>query len=126
MTFTPPQAPSFSQFFGDGELEFSLTPELIAELERKAGVGIGAISKRLIAGQFYLADIAETIRLGLIGGGMSPEHAASYTHLYCLIRPIAETLPLALSIFECAFFGAPADDNENPEVAGNAADYQAS
>lgn len=51
------------------EQAFSLPPELILELERKTGAGIGSFCRRLFAGDFRHAEITETIRLGLIGGG---------------------------------------------------------
>ena len=37
-------------FFGDGEKQFLLTPEMIVELERKTGAGIGGLCRRLFAG----------------------------------------------------------------------------
>ena len=66
-------------FFGDGERDFLLTPEIIVELERKTGAGIGGLCRRLFAGDFKHADITETIRLGLIGGGTSPKEADALT-----------------------------------------------
>jgi len=39
-------------FFGDRERDFKITPKLIAELERQTGVGVGALCKRLFAGDF--------------------------------------------------------------------------
>lgn len=98
-------APSHVTFFGDGEREFRLSPELIVELERKTGAGIGALCKRLFAGQFAHADVLETIRLGLIGGGEKPEVAASLIAAYAAPRPLIETYPLAVSVLEVAWFG---------------------
>jgi hypothetical protein len=102
-------APSFRAFFGDGEREFRLTPILIAELERKTGAGIGALYKRVLSQGFYHADLTEIVRLALVGGGESPKIAASLTEVYAANRPLIETLPLALSILETAFYGAPQD-----------------
>lgn len=100
-------APSHRQFFGDAERAFSLPPELIAELERKTGAGIGGLCRRLFAGDFHLAEVTETIRLGLIGGGETPETAAALIAAYVANRPLAETYPLAVAILEAAWFGAP-------------------
>ena len=62
-------------FFGDGERDFRITPELIVELERKSGAGIGGLCRRLFAGDFKHSDVTETIGLALIGGGTSPKEA---------------------------------------------------
>lgn len=101
-----PEAPAHRQFFGDADRDFRLTPELIIELERKTGAGIGSLCKRLFAGDFRHAEIMETIRLALIGGGESPQTAASLVATYAMPRPIMETYPLAVSILETAMFGA--------------------
>jgi hypothetical protein len=99
------EAPTHRQFFGDAEREFRLTPELIAELERKTGAGIGGLCRRLFAGNFHHADVLEAIRLALIGGGETPQVAASLIAVYAANRPLAETYPLAVSILETAWFG---------------------
>lgn len=93
-------------FFGDGERTFALTPELIVELERKTGAGIGSICKRVFAGHFAHADLVETIRLALVGGGASPAEAASLTDAYAVKRPFAEIFPLAVAVLETAWFGS--------------------
>lgn len=92
-------------FFGDGERDFVLSPVLLAELERKTGAGIGTICKRVFAGYFNHADLIETIRLGLVGGGTNAEEAASLVATYAAPRPIAETFPLAVAILETVYFG---------------------
>lgn len=104
-----PKSPTFKTFFGDAERAFTLTPVLIEELERKAGAGIGAIAKRLFAGQFAHKDMLETIRLALIGGGETPEVAASLVMVYAAERPINEVLPVAVAVLETAFFGRPSE-----------------
>lgn len=105
--------PTLKTFFGDAERDFALTPALIEELEQKCGAGIGAIAKRLFAGQFRHADMIETIRLALIGGGEAPQRAASLAKLYAAERPINEALPLSIAILETLFFGK-ASSNEQP------------
>lgn len=99
------KAPTLKTFFGDGERTFTLTPTLIEELERVTGAGIGAVAKRLFSGQFSHADMLQTIRLALIGGGEKPQVAASLVATYGAARPINEVLPLAVAILEVAFFG---------------------
>lgn len=103
-----------TRFFGDGEHTFQLTGKLIVEFETKAGAGIGAIFARLGARAFRHSDIIETIRLGLIGGGMAPLDAARLVTTYGADRPLAETLPVALAIMEAVFFGAPSPASGEP------------
>lgn len=99
------EAPVHRQFFGDAERDFRLTPELITELERKTGRGIGGLCKSVFAAEFRHADVLETIRLALIGGGEKPEVASSLVAAYAATHPLAETLPLAVSILEVLWFG---------------------
>ena len=101
---------AFTAFFGDHDQRFCLTPACIAELEQATGAGIGTLFKRVAAGHFRFADIANTIRLGLIGGGATPVHAARYCQAYVDPRPIGETMPLALAILERLWLGASAAD----------------
>lgn len=107
------ESPQHVQFFGDAQRTFSLTPELIAELERKTGAGIGGLCRRLFAGDFRHAEVTETIRLALIGGGEVPEDAAALIAAYAINRPLAETYPLAVAILEATWFGSgPRDDGQ--------------
>lgn len=99
--------PTCREFFGDRERAFSLPPELIVELERVTGDGIGGLCRRLFAGEFRHAHIAETIRLALIGGGETPQRAAELVAAYAKPRPLAETYPLAVAILETMYFGEP-------------------
>lgn len=93
-------------FFGDGEREFVLTVPMVVELERKTGIGIGALCQRLFQNKFEQADISETIRLGLIGGGTSPKEADALIAAYATGRPLMEIYPLAVSILEALMFGS--------------------
>jgi hypothetical protein len=92
-------------FFGDGKHVCHLTPAMIGELERTTNIGIGALFGRLVRQEFSLAEIVETIRLGLVGGGMNPQRATELVETFAKGRPLAETLPVALSILETLWFG---------------------
>jgi hypothetical protein len=100
-------------FFGDGERDFLLTPELIVELERKTGAGIGGLCKRLFAGDFRHQEITETIRLALIGGGTSPKEADALVAAYAIKRPFGEIFPLAVKILEALWFGTAKKGDDN-------------
>jgi hypothetical protein len=94
-------------FFGDAEYDFRVTPTLVIELEHKTGAGIGSLCSRVFAKQFALSDIHETIRLALIGGGTSPERAATLIASYATDRPLSEIYPLAVAILDDLWFGQP-------------------
>jgi Phage tail tube protein, GTA-gp10 len=102
-------------YFGDGEKTFALTPELIHELERKAGVGVLSLYRRFTGMHVYFADIIEVIRLGLIGGGMSPAEAQKLVDAYAKPRPVMEVLPLAFDILEAKMSGG-ADPAPSPNA----------
>jgi hypothetical protein len=97
-------------FFGDGDHTFALTDDMITELERLSDVGIGALYLRAVNMQFNIADLIEIIRLGLIGGGTTPEQAMRLTDTYARNRPIDELYPLALDILDARWGGAVEDD----------------
>lgn len=107
------------QFFGDRERAFAITPELIAELEHRTGAGIGGLCRRLFRGDFHHADITETIRLALIGGGETPTDAARLVATYAANRPLGETYPLAVAVLETLWFGQAQsqDDHGQDEPA---------
>jgi hypothetical protein len=102
MTATPHRA-----FFGDAEYDFRLPPNLVIELEHRTGTGIGALCTRVFHKHFAQADIHETIRLGLIGGGVTPERGAKLIASYVADRPLSETYPLAVAILDAVWFGQP-------------------
>jgi len=110
----PEPAATHTAFFGDKEHNFRLGVAEIRELERTTGTGIGSLFKRVIAGLFGINDLLETIRLGLIGGGMDPQTAADMIGFYGN-RPIAETLPIAISVLEIAWFGTPSTTSEDQQ-----------
>lgn len=101
---------SHTAFFGDVEHTFNLTDDMIAELERIAGLGIGALYLRAVNMQFKLGDLVEIIRLSLIGGGTTPEQAMRLTDTYARNRPIDELYPLAMDILDARW--SDPDDKE--------------
>lgn len=96
---------TYKAFFGDREREFRITPKLIPELERLTGAGVGALCKRLFAGDFSHTDMIETIRLGLIGAGAEPQEAANLVKIYAEGEPLNQVYPLAVDILTALWFG---------------------
>lgn len=109
-------------YFGDATYTFALTDTMIHELQMKTGVGIGALYLRVVNSQFHVADLTEVIRLGLIGGGISPAAAQRLIDAYAVNRPFDETFPLALDILDARWTGKPealatVDQDENQQDA---------
>lgn len=92
-------------FFGDKDRTFTLTDPMIAELERQTDLGVGAIYRQLINLAYPASLLPAIIRLGLIGGGTSPEEAKHLCAAYADNRPFAEVFPLAFDIFEARWSG---------------------
>lgn len=97
-----------SAFFGDGDKIFALPTDQIHELEKTTGMPIGLLCQRLPEGVFRLIELTETIRLSLIGGGMSPKDAARYSDSYAAKRPLSESFPIAVAVLQIVWLGAPA------------------
>jgi hypothetical protein len=68
--------------FGDGSYLFKLNVKNIAELQEKCGAGIGEIYGRILSGAYRLEDLTETVRLGLIGGGIEGPAARKLIERY--------------------------------------------
>lgn len=97
------------QFYGDAEYPLALTPALVIELERLAGSGIGAITQRVFNRSFAYGEVVETIRIALIGGGMTAERAKQVTDTYAPIIPLVESMNVAVAVLERLWLGcAPA------------------
>jgi len=95
-------------FFGDRERAFALTHPMCSELERITGRGMGYLCTNLVQGNFHLAEIIETIRLALIGGGTDPQEAAALVKTYVPVRPLGEAHILAATILNDLWAGAEA------------------
>lgn len=80
---------------------------LIFELEERCKAGISAIQMRIETGQWGLNDIREPIRLGLIGGGMTPDKAMAAVKRHIDDRPLASNVLLAYEIIKAVLVGVP-------------------
>ena len=108
---------AFTGFFGDAEHRFALTDPMVAELERLTECGVGALYSRIVKQAFKASDLAQIIRLGLIGGGMAPERAAQMVQTYATDRPLGETFPLALDVLDARWFGTPTPETPKEDAA---------
>jgi len=62
-------------FLHDGEHDFRLTLGGLRELQEKCDAGPLQIMTRLNSGEYRIDDVLQTLRIGLIGGGMEPAKA---------------------------------------------------
>ena len=97
--------------WGDGEHKFNVAKiRCILELEEKCGVGVSEIYSRITNGKWKFNDIRETLRLGLIGGGMNPDQALKLIQRYVDDRPWMENLLPAQAVLIAAMVGVTGDD----------------
>ncbi len=93
--------------WGDGTHSFRLAWGQLAELQEKCDAGPYVVLQRLHSGAWRIEDIANVIRLGLIGGGMEPAPALKLARRYVEARPPMESLIPAQVILSAALMGAP-------------------
>ncbi len=103
--------------WGDGEHTFSLPLGQLRELQDKTGIGPLPLLRRVMEGTWLVDDLRETIRLGLIGGGMAPTAALTLVARYVERRPWTESVPLAQAILAAALF-APIEEGSPGKAAG--------
>lgn len=93
--------------WADGTYSFRLGWGQLAELQEKTDAGPFVVLQRLHNGQWRIEDIANVIRLGLIGGGMEPAKALAKVRTYVEARPPMENVLSAQAILSAAVIGAP-------------------
>jgi hypothetical protein len=107
--------------WADGVYTFCLNVEDIRELQRKCDAGPAFILGRLADGSYLIDDIYQTIRLGLIGGGLDPIKSLALTDRYVLKRPWLENIQLAQAIISAALAGFEDEPLGKPEEENEAA-----
>ena len=88
-----------------GEHTFDLRIGELQALQDACDAGPEFILNRIMAGQWRYADLFDTIRLGLIGGGMNPQRAQELVTTYAVNAPLDQTFPLALDIITARWSG---------------------
>lgn len=121
--------------WADGEYPFALLGRQIEELESisrnpttgRNGVGVCAIWRRLMGGEWYWSDVVNIVRLGLIGGGMGPVEAKRLVEFYVGEVPLSSMEPnpnsplsVAQAVLAAAMIGVggPRADSEDDEEDG--------
>jgi hypothetical protein len=93
--------------FGDGTYTFRLAWGQLVNLQEACDAGPYVILERLMVGSWKMADVRETIRYGLIGGGQTPAQALKMVREYVEARPPVENLLAARAILSAGLMGAP-------------------
>lgn len=111
--------------WADGDYLFALKLKQIEELQRLCRAGLGEIAQRLFSGRWYAADVVETIRLGLVGGGLPAVRARELIETYVDGRPIADprdvnnALAVAQAVMGAAYCGVASSSNDDADGGEN-------
>jgi hypothetical protein len=103
--------------WGGGKHAFCLRIKQIGDLQKACNAGLGMIFNRLMTNMFYIEDITETIRFGLIGGGMPPVKAAEMISTFVDGQPIdrdsdpSSPLKIAKAVIASAYFGLTEEED---------------
>lgn len=95
--------------WADGTYPFCLPLAQLEELQTHCDAGPMVIADRLQHGRWKTQDVYQTIRLGLIGGGMAPVDALRICKFYITDRPWGESALPALAIINAVLFGKPGE-----------------
>lgn len=93
--------------WGDGEYKFRLGIGQLRELQEACDAGPAFIASRLRGDTWLMQDVRETIRLGLIGGGMEPQAALAMVRKHVDEYPLAQNKLVAWVILQAAVVGVP-------------------
>jgi hypothetical protein len=101
--------------WGDDEYNFRLGYGELRQLQEACEAGPRRIASRLMlydaarnpfGDDYRLADVRETIRLGLIGGGKTQSEALILVRKFVDSRPLEENRLIAFSILQPVIWGA--------------------
>ncbi|WP_426229291.1 gene transfer agent family protein [Pararhizobium sp. DWP3-4] len=93
--------------WADGDHTFRLGWGELELLQEACDAGPYVILNRLFDESWKIGDISNTLRLGLIGGGMTPGSALKLTRTYVEKRPPVENLVFAQAVLSAGCIGAP-------------------
>ena len=112
--------------WGDGDHRFRLAIGQLRELQEKCAAGPMEVLDRLATRRWRVDDVRETIRLGLIGGGLEPIKALPLVKHYIDERPIMESVPAAQAVLIAALIGVEEDPAGKAEAGETTTDGSAS
>lgn len=102
-------------FIGDAEYTLCLRIGELIALQEKTGLGPFRLYQLIASGDWFVEHIVETLRLGLIGGGMKHQDAHNHVKNYITEGYVWEYAPKAGEVLMAALAGVedelPADEN---------------
>lgn len=116
--------------WADGTYVFSLKLDQLVELQEKTGAGpwyiqwalqaavMGSVAGLAPPKDVSPAYVTETLRLGLIGGGMAAVDALKKVRAYCGPGQLSENVAHAFAVVSVALQGAPEDTPSKKARAG--------
>lgn len=118
MSAVPKYAPcEIVMAFGDSDYLFRLPLKQIAELQEKCKAGIGTIYRRVVVGEYYAEDLTETVRLGLVGGGVEATKARLLIERYLDPLPMIDRLTYAEAVLGACVVGyEPPSDQKKKDL----------
>lgn len=108
--------------WGDGSYRFALPLAQLEELQTLCDAGPFAIFARLMDRSWRTYDVHQTIRLGLIGGGVEPVKALRLVKSYVHDRPWLESVPIAQAIIAVTVNGKADEPVGKSQAAGEESD----
>lgn len=106
--------------WGDSTYTFRLGLKEVRELQEKTGIGPLALFNRIKSENWLIDDLRETIRIGLIGGGMKADEALKLIRRYFDDFPKVDQKEPAMKIIGAFLIGDPVDPVGKRAAAGDA------
>ena len=109
--------------WADDDYTFRLPIKQLIELQELCDAGPSFIMARLQQGAWTVQDVRETIRLGLIGGGVEPTAALKLVRNYVDDQPLLQNAIIAEAIVAAAIVGVeeekgpPGKPKATPEIS---------
>ena len=97
-----------------GEHDFGLTLGDLRALQDKTGRGPEEILSRLAARTWHVDEAIETVRLGLIGGGMAKEEAKRIVGVVVDTEPLVEFRLTAFEVLSRLLYPQDAEPEKQP------------
>jgi hypothetical protein len=113
----PSRDGSISFDWADDHHTFRLGLGEISELQEKCDAGPVFIYARLQTGQAKLEDVTETLRIGLIGGGMAPVKAKKLVERYVIDYGFLRNVDAAIKVLTPFLEGVPEEEFPKSEAA---------
>jgi hypothetical protein len=112
--------PAIELVWDGGEHPFQLNVGELRALQAKCDAGPMYVLTRLLSVQWYVDDVLETIRLGLIGGGMDEALARKLVDAHVPAHRMHKNVPLAANILRHSIMEEDADDQPGDDSPGEA------